>query len=616
MQRRAGRLRFTEDEVAGVTKEGMAAGETPAAGASESRAGEYQHKVNQQKANQKKARKLKHSTAESDSSQRTAGRKLKFKADETGKDGILLGRKSNSSATSSAAAGAGRSAARRGAIKQAAGRTLRETALTPVRQQLAEGGEDNVGLEAASYAPAAADVTKTAGEGAVKTAQYGKKLVHNVHAGKLQEEAESTTRFTSGFAEAANAEAGAAKAAEKAEEGSAALRKLQQKQQIKKQYQTMKHAKDAADSGFSFQGIAETVKKLKDKGAEYAASHSYQILMALLIAGLLLIVVNMFSSCSVIGGGVSDVVWATSYTAEDPDILGAEEDYKELEAELQDEIDHIEDNHPGYDEYNYYLEEIGHNPYELASYLTVLYENYTRDQVQETLQKLFEEQYELRLESKVERRTREVEYDDGTTGEEEYDYYILNVYLNNKGLGNRILRQGMNESDMKRYVLLNQTYGNRPDIFGDDIYAVSTGEYEEYDVSGEALTDTAFANMINEAEKYLGYPYVWGGSNPSTSFDCSGFVSYVINHCGNGWNVGRQTANGLLGCCDRVSRSDAQPGDLIFFQGTYNTPGASHVGIYVGNGMMIHCGNPISYTSIETSYWQNHFYTFGRIRDN
>ena len=186
--------------------------------------------------------------------------------------------------------------------------------------------------------------------------------------------------------------------------------------------------------------------------------------------------------------------------------------------------------------------------------------------------------------------------------------------LENKGLNRVIGSSGMSEDEMERYAVLLQTNGNRPDIFGDDIYAV-TGEYTDYDIPGEALTDTRFANMIREAEKYLGYPYVWGGSSPSTSFDCSGFVSYVINNCGNGWSVGRLTANGLMGVCDIIPRSSAKPGDLIFFQGTYDTSGASHVGIYVGNGMMIHCGNPISYASIETSYWQSHFYCFGRIRN-
>ena len=226
-----------------------------------------------------------------------------------------------------------------------------------------------------------------------------------------------------------------------------------------------------------------------------------------------------------------------------------------------------------------------------------------------TLQWLFEQQYELTLTEVVEIRTRTTSSTDPETGEttteeEDYEYYILKVKLRNKGLNSVISNSGLSEDDMERYRILLQTRGNRPDIFGNDIYATPGGEYTDYDIPGEALTDTRFANMIREAEKYLGYPYVWGGSSPSTSFDCSGFVSYVINHCGNGWSVGRLTANGLMGVCDIIPKSSAKPGDLIFFQGTYDTSGASHVGIYVGNGMMIHCGNPISYASIESNYWQ------------
>ena len=232
---------------------------------------------------------------------------------------------------------------------------------------------------------------------------------------------------------------------------------------------------------------------------------------------------------------------------------------------------------------------------------------------------------EVEIRTRTETRTGTSTHTDPETGETyeeeyeyevevEYEYYILNVKLRNRGLHNVITGAGLSEDEMERYEVLLETRGNRPDIFGDDIYATPGGEYTDYDIPGEALTDTRFANMVREAEKYLGYPYVWGGSSPSTSFDCSGFVSWVLNHCGNGWSVGRQTANGLMGCCDIIPKSSAKPGDLIFFQGTYNTAGASHVGIYVGNGMMIHCGNPISYASIETNYWQQHFYCFGRVR--
>lgn len=315
-----------------------------------------------------------------------------------------------------------------------------------------------------------------------------------------------------------------------------------------------------------------------------------------------------------------DVVEAWGFTYKSVAFVWVKQNKKTpLEAALRNEINQIEQTHSGYDEYRYDLDEINHNPYELAAYLTVKFEDYTRSEVQGTLQRLFDQQYELTLTEEVEIRTRTVSSTDPETGEttteeEEYEYYILHVKLRNKGLNSVIVGSGLSEDEMERYTVLLQTRGNRPDIFGDDIYATPGGEYTDYDIPGEALTDIRFANMVREAEKYLGYPYVWGGSSPSTSFDCSGFVSWVLNNCGNGWSVGRQTANGLMGCCDIIPRSSAEPGDLIFFQGTYDTAGASHVGIYVGNGMMIHCGNPISYASIESNYWQQHFYCFGRVR--
>ena len=340
-----------------------------------------------------------------------------------------------------------------------------------------------------------------------------------------------------------------------------------------------------------------------------------------------MVVAGSVSSCSMMMNGMGNTVLGTSFTAEDEDLLGADEDYEELESDLREQLDSIESEHPGYDEYRYNLAEIGHNPYELAALLTVEYENYTRAQVQEELQRIFNEQYELTLEEEVELRTRtetrtstSTDPETGETTEDEYEveveyeYYILNVTLTNKGVDAVARESNLTDDQLERYEVLLETRGNRDDLFGDVSFAIPDSDYLDYDIPGEALTDEKFRNMINEAEKYLGYPYVWGGSSPSTSFDCSGFVSYVINHCGNGWNVGRQTANGLMNSCDIIPKSEAQPGDLIFFQKTYNTSGASHVGIYVGNGMMLHCGSPISYASIETSYWQQHYYCMGRIR--
>lgn len=321
---------------------------------------------------------------------------------------------------------------------------------------------------------------------------------------------------------------------------------------------------------------------------------------------------------------------ATTFTARDEDIIGANDDYKAMEADLSAKIDRIKSDYPGYDEYNFNLDEIGHDPYQLTAYLTVFFEDYTRDEVQTVLKQLFDQQYELELAPETEIRTRTetrtghrtVRNPDGTTDREEYtyeveveyEYHILNVTLRNKNLGHIITESGgMSGDQAERYAVLLETKGNKAYLFADDPYVATSDAYLDYDIPGEALTDTKFANMIHEAEKYLGYPYVWGGSSPSTSFDCSGFVSYVINHCGNGWNVGRQTAEGLRNSCSIIPAGAAQPGDLIFFQGTYETAGASHVGIYVGNNMMIHCGNPIQYASIDTPYWRQHFYCFGRL---
>lgn len=401
------------------------------------------------------------------------------------------------------------------------------------------------------------------------------------------------------------------------------LSRWKQKQAIKKEYTAAKAGKDTASGAASTAKgtgkAAKGAKSITEKLTEFCTTHSKALLLVL-VGGLLFIVVSsMFTSCGAMFQGGMQTVLGTSFTAEDEDIIGADNDYKALEAALRNEINQIEQTHSGYDEYRYDLDEINHNPYELAAYLTVKFEDYTRSEVQGTLQWLFDQQYELTLTEEVEIRTRTVSSTDPETGEttteeEEYEYYILNVKLRNKGLNSVIVGSGLSEDEMERYTVLLQTRGNRPDIFGDDIYATPGGEYTDYDIPGEALTDIRFANMVREAEKYLGYPYVWGGSSPSTSFDCSGFVSWVLNNCGNGWSVGRQTANGLMGCCDIIPRSSAEPGDLIFFQGTYDTAGASHVGIYVGNGMMIHCGNPISYASIESNYWQQHFYCFGRVR--
>ena len=389
----------------------------------------------------------------------------------------------------------------------------------------------------------------------------------------------------------------------------------------------------AAEGGAKFgekvgEKTRDVVSAIGEWMKNFAEEHPVISIIVVLILLLVLVCAGFLNSCAAIGSGVGDVTIVTSYTAKDEDILAVEDDYKELEAGLHDEIDEIDTD--GYDEVNYYLDEVGHNPYQLAAILTVIFEAYTRDEVQAKLQEIFELQYEITTEEVVETREREVEdvrwveddsYEDGGYWEEytyteEYEYYILNVYLVNHTLDEVVEELGFTDDEMARYEVLLETYGNKKYLFGEeDYYNIPDdhpGDRDDYHVPGEYLTDEQFARMLHEAESHLGTPYVWGGYSPS-GFDCSGFVSWVINHCGNGWNFGRLTANGLRARTDYVPVSEAKPGDLIFFQGTYDTAGASHVGIYVGNGMMIHAGNPVKYSSINTPYWQSHFLEFGRI---
>ena len=396
------------------------------------------------------------------------------------------------------------------------------------------------------------------------------------------------------------------------------ISKWRQKQELKKRYMEARAGASGAAKGGK--KTAEGTKSLVDKGIEFVKEHPKAILIAGVLGLLVMLIAGMFSSCTAMFAGSGNAVLGTSYTAEDADILGADADYSALETALDNQISNIESTHPGYDEYRYDLAEIGHNPYELASYLTVLFEDYTRTEVQSTLQSLFAQQYTLTLTPEVEVRYRTETRTDSEGNDYDvevpYNYHILNVKLTNKGLGAVIRASGLTTEQSDRYDVLMTTSGNRSELFGEDVYGVSGGEYTDYDIPGEALTDERFRRMITEAEKYLGYPYVWGGSNPSTSFDCSGFVSWVINHSGNGWNVGRLGAKGLRQMCGIIPPSEAKPGDLIFFHHTYDAPDpsdATHVGIYVGGGMMIHCGNPISYASIESNYWQSHFLCFGRI---
>ena len=407
--------------------------------------------------------------------------------------------------------------------------------------------------------------------------------------------------------------------------------KFYQKKQYKDAYAAAKRGQKAGNAASKQAATAANTLAEKAKAAVQEVVVQNKTLWAGLgIAALMLmLIMGAFSSCSAAIHGTGSTFIGTTYPSKDADMKGAEEDYLELEKKLDEQIRQMESTHPGYDEYRYQLDEIGHDPYQLISHLTAVYEQFTRGQVKTVIKSLFEQQYLLKVWETIEIRTRMETY---TYQEEvEYEYKILNVLLKNKGF-DIIARKNMDRKQTGRYDAYNLTYGNRPELFGagSPTYSGGTtgsigsggsggtggssGGGFRYDIPEEALSDEKFAKMIAEAEKYLGMPYVWGGSSPSTSFDCSGFVCWVINNCGNDWNVGRTTANGLRGKCSYVSPANAQPGDLIFFEKTYNTVGASHVGIYVGNGMMIHCGDPISYTSINSTYWQNHFLGFGRIK--
>ncbi len=517
--------------------------------------------------------------------------------------------------------------------KQGRKRIYRETAAAEtIRKAGIRNEDDNVGTEALDQAmglamAGSAEARNYAQD--IKRSNYGKKLhSRNDHLDAVQ------------------GAKGAKEAGEAGESTMSATVKSARKKLMQKEFAEAAAKKQAAEAA---NGIGSIGRKFTDKAEdlmgrlaewirEFFEDHPLLLVFAVLILIVVLVVSGALSSCSMMAGGVNTTTITTSFTAEDADILEVEADYAGLEADLQDTIDHIETDHPGYDEYNYSLAEISHNPFELAALLTVLYENYTPSQVQSMLQTIFDCQYTLTMTEVVETRTRTETrtgqrwVSDGVVNgipvghyesyeyevEVEYDYYILNTTLTNHGITAAVNALNLTEDQMQRYMILLETRGNKPDIFGDNVYANPgvSEEYENYAVPGEYLTDQQFAKMLNEAEKYLGYPYVWGGSSPGTSFDCSGFVSYVINNCGNGWNYGRLTANGWKNATARVAASDVKPGDLVFFQGTYNTSGASHVGIVVDpvNKIMIHCGNPIQYASYDTAYWRAHAYCYGRIQ--
>lgn len=397
------------------------------------------------------------------------------------------------------------------------------------------------------------------------------------------------------------------------------ISRLWQKQHIKREY-----AKAARAAGRSAAGSAKTTasaaRKAAEKGKQAASLVARHWKGALLIGGvglLLMLIMGGLQSCTAMFGSAGTGLAATSYLSEDSDMLGAEAAYAGMEADLQYELDHYETLHPGHDEYRFELDEIGHDPYVLTSILSALHNGvFTLEEVQGDLAMLFEQQYTLTKRVEVEIRYRTVTHtdSDGNEYEEEvpYRYSICYVTLKNADLSHLPVYL-MSEKQLSLYAAYMQTLGNRQDLFPSGSYpnASTVKEPTYYEIPPEALKDETFAAMIAEAEKYVGFPYVWGGSSPSTSFDCSGFISWVVNH--SGWNVGRQTAQGLYSLCTPVSPEQARPGDLVFFVGTYDTAGMSHVGLYVGNSVMLHCGSPISYTNLNSSYWQQHFYCYGRL---
>ena len=476
-----------------------------------------------------------------------------------------------------------------------------------VHREVRQSEDDNVGVEAAHKV-----------EQAVES---GGRLVQSAHRAHQLKPYRAAIRAEKKL-ERANLDA-LQKKAEIDSPTSNPVSKWQQKQAIKKQYAAAKHNQAAQTTAKAAENTAKAAKKAAEKAekaGKYVWEHRRGFAIAAAILLMLAFLLNGLSSCSVIMDGVGSGIAASTYPSQDADMLGAEAQYCEMEAELQRYLDTYESTHD-YDEYHFDLDTIEHDPYVLISIITALHQGeWTLDEVQGTLQMLFDRQYILTEDVVVETRYR-TETDtwtdaDGNTHTDTYqvpyDYYICTVTLENFNLSH-VPVYIMSEEQLGMYATYMATLGNRPDLFPGSGYIGKyvEGSYTDYDIPPEALDDEVFAAIIKEAEKYLGYPYIWGGSSPSTSFDCSGFVSWVINH--SGWDVGRLGAQGLCNICTPVSSANVKPGDLVFFTGTYDTPGVSHVGIYVGNNMMIHCGDPISYANLNSSYWQSHFYRYGRL---
>lgn len=490
-----------------------------------------------------------------------------------------------------------------GPVKKA-GRAAGATVHGYVHGKLYEVEHENVGTESAHR-------SELVGEAALRsTSRYVKKQIRE-HPAKAVQKAESRhIKATADYQYRATVEAHP-----EMQKGGAVSRYIQ-KQKIKRQY--AKQAREAAkQTAKAAEKTAVTTERLTARAVAFVKRHPVGVLLFLACFLLLVLMQSCMSSAVTIGNGVVGAIGASTYAAEDADLRGAEAAYCALEDELQDYLDSYERTHD-YDEYHFELDDIEHDPYVLLSIISAMHEGaWTVDEVQGTLQMLFEKQYIL-TETVVTERRYYLETDTWTDEEGNthtdtyrvyYDYYICTVTLENFNLSHLPIYI-MGEDQLSRYALYMAALGNRPDLFPSSPYVAKyTADPVEHEIPEAYLVDETFASILEEAEKYIGYPYVWGGYKPSTSFDCSGFVSYVYNQCG--WDFGRLGAQGLYNISRRTS--SPRPGDLVFFTGTYDTPGVSHVGIYVGDGWMLHCGDPIGYANLNTSYWQSHFYAYGRL---
>jgi len=498
-------------------------------------------------------------------------------------------------------------------------------ARSAVHREIDQYEDDNVGMQALSEGEKAAETAHD-----ISKSRYARKLKKKA---KMQGKKGAKTAKSSPQKPTAAQDAGASCTGEG---GSNWLSRWRQKQDIRQSYYAAAHSGTAAQTAGGKAVSNDTtaaksgMEQVIDKGrsvvstavngiANFAKSNAHVLLIVGVFLLLLMLVMSAFSSCSILFSGTTQVSGQTIYTAEDRDIRGAETDYKKLEKELDKKIKRTPTDHPGYDEYRYHLDAIEHDPWQLTSFLTTLYDDYTRSEVQAKLKETFAKQYKLTTWVEVQTRYRTVVTIDIFTGipytvQVPYEYRIFHTKLVNKGL-EVVIREELNNDQWKRYEIFQDTLGGRPYLFNGGLPpGGSDGSGTpgiDYQVPAEALTDEEFAAIYKEVQKYVGTPYVWGGSTPETGFDCSGYVCWVYNQ--NGYDVGRTTANGLWQKSQHISEAEAKPGDLVFFEGTYDTPGKSHVGIYLGNGMMVSAGDPIKYADIHSSYWQKYLSGFGRL---